>query len=471
MDKKAKIFYFSLPDEMRKEEKLDWFQTTPFQDIPFERILPDEKGNWINLTDNDFDSLVPVCSKENKKSQMSNTIFDFYSFGISTNRDEWVYDFNKDNLEAKMRFFIESYNELLEKNDTTWNESIKWSETLKNNFKARKKANFDVNKSIKSSYRPFVKQFYYAEKLLTDRLTQNHYDIFGNELSASTPFISFMTGAAKPFSVLANSQICDLNYLSPAAGGTFCLPLYRYDSAGNRVENITDWALGLFRETYKVSENRIGLKEAHLAHPIEKTDIFHYVYAVLHTPAYRSKYEQNLRRDFPRIPLYDDFWKWATAGKALMDLHLHYETAQPYPLKRTDESIAIGRQKNQSSKDAMRALQQLNAMLNGENSKEDMLKNQKPKPKLKADKINNTIQIDEQTTLSGIPAEAWAYKLGNRSALEWILDQYKESTPSDATIAEKFNTYRFADYKEQVIDLLKRVCTVSVETMNIVEGL
>ena len=94
-----------------------------------------------------------------------------------------------------------------------------------------------------------------------------------------------------------------------------------------------------------------------------------------------------------------------------------------------------------------------------------------PKPKLKAVKESGEIQIDEQTTLRGVPAIAWEYKLGNRSALEWVLDQYKESTPSDATIAAHFDTYRFADYKEHVIDLLMRVCTVSVETMGIVKGM
>ena len=88
---------------------------------------------------------------------------------------------------------------------------------------------------------------------------------------------------------------------------------------------------------------------------------------------------------------------------------------------------------------------------------------------MKADKENGIIFLDENTTLAGIPAEAWNYKLGNRSALEWVLDQYKEKKPSDPTIAEKFNTYKFADYKDQVIDLLKRVCTVSVETMKIIE--
>jgi predicted helicase len=88
---------------------------------------------------------------------------------------------------------------------------------------------------------------------------------------------------------------------------------------------------------------------------------------------------------------------------------------------------------------------------------------------LKADKVNHKIIIDEITILENIPPLAWEYKLGNRSALEWILDQYKEKKPKDKTIAEKFNNYRFADYKEEVIKLLKRVTTVSLETMKIIE--
>ena len=115
-----------------------------------------------------------------------------------------------------------------------------------------------------------------------------------------------------------------------------------------------------------------------------------------------------------------------------MDLHINYETAKPYRLKRVDAET-----------------------------------NSAPRPKLKADKTAGTIELDSETVLQGVPASAWEYKLGNRSALEWILDQYKEKRPSDATIAEKFNTYRFADYKEVVIDLLKRVCTVSVRTVEI----
>ncbi len=125
-----------------------------------------------------------------------------------------------------------------------------------------------------------------------------------------------------------------------------------------------------------------------------------------------------------------------------MDLHINYETVQPYDLGRVEYQFTV---------DTPEGLQKLQ------------------KAKLKADKAAGTIALDGFTSLTGIPAEAWEYKLGNRSALEWILDQYKESKPKDPTIAEKFNTYKFADYKDQVIDLLQRVCTVSVETMKIIK--
>ncbi len=87
---------------------------------------------------------------------------------------------------------------------------------------------------------------------------------------------------------------------------------------------------------------------------------------------------------------------------------------------------------------------------------------------LRADPAAGSITLDSETTLRGIPPEAWTYKLGNRSAIDWVLDQYKEKKPKDPTIREKFDTYRFADYKEKVIDLLARVTTVSVETVRIV---
>jgi very-short-patch-repair endonuclease len=227
---------------------------------------------------------------------------------------------------------------------------------------------------------------------------------------------------------------------------------------------------------------------------ITKEDIFHYVYAVLHHPAYRKKYELDLKREFPRVPFYDDFWQWAAWGKRLMELHLNYESAKPFGLKRVDvvnipspQPSPSGRGSESASLSSGRGSESASLSSGRGSNGSDGSRSESPLPvgedlgegrereeqmrvkvRLKANKEKGIIEIDEQTTLSGVPKEAWEYKLGNRSALEWILDQYKETKPKDKTIAEKFHTYRFADYKERVIDLLQRVCTVSVETMNIV---
>lgn len=175
---------------------------------------------------------------------------------------------------------------------------------------------------------------------------------------------------------------------------------------------------------------------------LTKDDIFHYVYGVLHDPVYREKYALNLKREFPRIPFYPDFWAWAGWGEKLMALHIGYETVEPWPLERLDTPDEKARAAGVA-----------------------------PKAMLKPDRNNGAIRLDSETQLSGIPPEVWDYKLGNRSGLDWILDQYKEKTPKDPTIREKFNTYRFADYKEKVVDLLMRVTRVSVETVAITEAM
>ena len=198
--------------------------------------------------------------------------------------------------------------------------------------------------------------------------------------------------------------------------------------AGDRIDNITDWSLDQFRKYYQPGR---GKKDR----PITKEAIFHYVYGVLHDPVYREKYALNLKREFPRIPFYPDFWKWAGWGERLMDLHLNYETVEPYPLDIQTLKVS----------ETFRVL-----------------------PRLIARKDQGLIEVDTITTLRGVPSAAWDYRLGTYTALEWILERYKEKTPKDPTIREKFNTYRFADYKEQVIDLLQRVCTVSVETMKVI---
>ena len=139
-----------------------------------------------------------------------------------------------------------------------------------------------------------------------------------------------------------------------------------------------------------------------------------------------------------------------------MDLHVNYETQEPFALERKDLDSTAKKKIKQ------------NDLFTDQTKTEDEPFVAKPKTKLRADKEGGTIEIDSHTTLTGVPLLAWEYKLGNRSALEWILDQYKEKTPQDATIRERFNTYKFEDYKETVIDLLKRVTNVSIKTMEIV---
>jgi predicted helicase len=428
----CKIHYIH-PCDIRatRDEKLEYLKSYPFENIPFERITPDKNHNWLNIADNDFDDLLPLANKETKlaKSQKEEqAVFKLSANSIKTNRDEWVYDYDKVVLSKKMEFFIEIYNKGIEKygNKQLKHEDInnfldyriKWSRDLKNNLLSAKKVNFNKSLFVKSLFRPFVSKNFYSDFILNDVLTGNHTEIFGTKFNLKNLVIYFNgTSTAKDFSLLLSGYPCDYHFF----GDTICLPLYRYDSEGNRTDNITDWGLNQFQTHYQDDT-------------ITKENIFHYTYAVLHNPAYRQKYALNLKREFPRLPFYEDFPKWVNWGKQLIDLHLNYEKAKKYKLKQVD------------------------------------IETNKPnKPKLKADKEAGKIYLDQTTTLQGIPSIAWDYKLGNRSALEWILDQYKEKKPRDKTIAEKFNTYRFADYKEHVIDLLKRVCTVSVETMKVIE--
>ena len=416
-NQRQKLFYYTLKDEETKEQKLTFLKHTKIEHLPFETIYPDKNHNWLNLTDNDFEELLPVCSKQTKLArtkEKEQAIFKLFSNGVKTNRDAWVYDFDKKNLEEKAKFFSEIYNNCVEKQEM--DDIIKWSHGLESNFKSRIKSNYDLGYIKTSLLRPFTKQYYYSEKLFSDRLTQNHYAIFGQNLDRENKVIAFSgLSHSKPFHCLATNILPCLDSIEKGQ----CLPLYRYNAQGARLANITDWGLAQFQNHYKNTA-------------ITKEDIFAYTYAVLHCPTYRKKYVHDLKREFPRIPFYQDFWHWSELGDKLLDLHINYESARPYPLSRKDLKL-------------------------------DYI----PRPKLKADKNLGQIQIDEQTVLSGIPPAAWLYKLGNRSALEWVLDQYKEKKIKDATVAAKFNTYKFSAYKEQVISLLRRVCQVSLETVGL----
>lgn len=412
-----KVFYNSIRDYAKAEEKKEYV-SNKFRDLDFSHAKPDANFNWINLSDNDFDRLVPLIAKDVKDGRSEQAIFKLFSRGVATQRDEWVYDFSKAELENRMKFFVDVYERKRRTNEEL-NFDIKWDAELDRYLERDINKKFEDSNILHSVYRPFSKMYFYFDKHFNGRTYQ--WPGMLNLKDFDNKYISFASpGCSKPFHCLSSNLIVDLHL----TGDSQCFSLYRYVK-GDRIDNITDWGLQQFQAHYG-------------DRAITKLDIFHYTYAVLHHPAYRQKYEQNLKREFPRLPFYENFSQWANWGKQLMNLHIEYESVEPFGLDRIEiKTTKFGT----------------------------------PKPRLKADKLKGTIYIDEETQLEGVPAIAWEYKLGNRSALEWILDQYKEKKPKDPTIAAKFNNYRFADYKEQAIDLLQRVCTVSVETMKLIRSM
>ncbi len=485
------IDYFTLQDEQLKEEKLDWFRNTRLRNIDFQRIYPDSKNNWINQADNDFESLLPLVDKEVKAGKSGEALFQLFSLGVVTARDEWVYDEDESRLNNKVNHLIGAYNADVAKHSgktrikakSEIDYTIKWSRAVINDLVKGKKYTFDKSLIVDTLYRPYNRRKLYFSNKLNEMQYQAPM-IFGDYGCQPNKVIIFTDSSSqKPFMVCCSAVICDYHFVGAAAAAQ-CLPLYRYDKDGARHDNITDWGVAQFREFYGRGDANgsplpestpkggrpVGIAPTDQTNAdITREDIFHYVYAVLHNPAYRTKYELNLKREFPRIPFYDDFHQWAAWGQALMELHLNYETVEPYPLQRIESGFTAPSSVQELPLTyAPRPKKGQQELLPTSVNDHQTTYTKVPKAKLKADKEAGRIILDEQTTLAGVPSIAWDYKLGNRSALEWVLDQYKEKKPSDPTIAEKFNTYRFADYKEKVIDLLMRVCTVSVRTMEIV---
>jgi len=487
----CKIFYNEISDYKKAEDKKEYLHVNSLNALTFTEIISDNKHNWISQSENDWDDLLPLIDKDVKSGKSKNAVFELYSLGIASHRDQWVYDFSKENLVKKLNYFIDIYQKTLENQEFSERNKIAWDREL-NNYRIRCISKSFENTKVKDSlFRPFVHKFHYFDRHFNGMFYQ-----WGNLISdiESNIIIAVNKEANnKDLHCIASSYIFDLH----STGDSQCLPLFRFDENKNRIDNITDWALEQFRARYEggcqssvvSQQSAVGGPESDSdsrfrgndAEPgtlepgtITKTDIFHYVYAVLHNPSYRKKYELNLKREFPRIPFYEDFRKWSEWGKQLMDLHINFETVEPWPLEVIE-------------KQSEKPLKELRSELLSEAAEIDPMFVYQPKIKVKLkveqwnsetvkhwnngtiEQWNKVIVLDELTTLAGIPPIAWEYKLGNRSALEWILDQYKEKKPSDPTIAEKFNTYRFADYKEKVIDLLQRVCTVSVRTMEILK--
>jgi len=438
VQRKAKILYHAVPSDWRKEEKYDFLKTSKvISGVKWDELKPDAKNTWLTSeTDVEFTEFIPIGLKEAKAdmSSIQPVIFQTYSLGVSTNRDSVVYDFNHERLATRIEQFCEDYNAELSR----WKrkgspsdldaflstERVKWSETLKKKFESGRDASFDQTKIRTSLFRPFVKQFLYVDSLIIDR-PGAFASYFPNAQSeADNRIICLNVSPERPFCCIVTKQTPSKDLAGGFGSPTQCFPFYHYDEDGtSRRENIPHSTLMQFQSHY--SDERIT-----------KWDIFHYIYALLHHSGYRERFASNLKRELPRIPLAQDFRLYARAGKKLVELHADYDNAEEYPLKRiehrgTSRSLRVEKMHWESP-----------------------------------DK--RTLVYNDFLALTGIPPTVFDYKLGNRSALEWLIDQYQVFTDPRNGIESDPNQPADEGY---IIRLIGRVITVSIETVKIVQAL
>ncbi len=443
------IYYYRVPDYWRKADKLGFLSTSKsFANIEWQELQPDARNNWItNGLQSEYLTFLPVGTKEAKafrgallEGMSGKSIFKTYSRGAETTRDSWMYDFDSVRLAKKADRMIETYNAEVSRwlrtiasakdvDDFVLADEtkIKWSSSLKEYLQRGVEAKFDTSAIRKSLYRPFTSKFLYFDSIMTHR--QGMFPtFFPTSASEKENIIICVSGIGTDHQTFLSAQcIVDVKFGINGNSTIQSFPFYTYSEDGkNRRENITNWALALFQEKYGFH--------------ITKWDIFHYVYAVLHHTQYRELYKENLKRDLPYIPLLRNqelFETCVNVGKQLMNLHINYEEAEVYPLKLvSDKEIPY--------------LQRLRV----------------EKMKLSADKAS--LVYSKGLILENIPQTCFEYRLGNRSALEWILDQYCVSKDKHSGIESDPNRLDEPDY---IVKLVRKVITVSVETVRLVHEL
>lgn len=445
----AVLHYRDIGDYLSREEKLDIIaQEGSIAHTEWEVIVPNEAADWINQRDEKYDTYQPIGDKATKGKPNTPGVFQLYSNGLKSNRDPWVYNFSAQAVEENMHRMIEFYNSQIGVEQPDMDSTkIAWNRSLLT-FRAQGRALAFEQESMRNSlYRPFCKQTAYFNRELNDMVYQLP-KLFPTPAHENVAITLPGPGSAGEFYALAVDMI-------PALGVATSLQvfsLYTYepvveDDGGlnlnlgggevvdgyTRKENITDATLAAYRSTYGDAG-------------IAKEDIFYYIYALLHHPEYREKYAADLKKMLPRIPLVKGFWEYSRVGRALAELHLGYESVEPYPL---DEVV---------SSPAPEDLEE----------RFEFYRVQKMKFGPKKDKTR--IQYNGHLTLKGIPEEVYNYILmGNRSALEWVIDRYQVKTDKKSLITNDPNDYcRAVNNPRYIVDLIKRLVTVSLETQKLV---
>ena len=495
---KCEIHYHDIGDYLDRTEKLAIicaFQSLNglHREKKWQRIKPNASHDWINQRDPAFEKFV---SLGDKKDDTAKTVFETHSSGLKTNRDSWCYNFSASAVALHMKQMIEFYNgevdrfvnanegktkaeiaELVDKLINTDSKRISWSGNLKDDLAKRQKHQLNQANIITGVYRPFGKQALYHDRDFNERVYQLPR-IFPKQGLENLAICVTGVGASKDFSALMTSILPDLECISKSQ----CFPLYLYEkdepqegelirhaAAGELVDGyrrrsaITDAILADFRAAYEDRSSRREealtsrdskslslLTSAATERQITKEDIFYYVYGVLHSPEYRTRFASDLKKMLPRLPFTRetaDFWRFSQAGRDLAQWHLNYETVEPWPVQEHTGALAL-----HPATDFL-----VQKMTFGRKDRQ-------------VDKT--TIHYNARTTLTGIPLEAYDYVVNGKPALEWIMERYEVKVDPDSGIRNDPNDWaREHNQPRYILDLLKRLVRVSLETMKIVNAL
>ena len=449
----CRILYRDIGDYLKREEKLKFLRDAGsiagIKD--WREITPNQHHDWIDQRSEDFQRLYPLGSKEVKAGKGEDTLFHLFSRGYATSRDAYLYNFSREACAENARRAGEDYMNAVKalqvaeerveyRVDETvrlHSKNIRWDRELKNNLRRRKGFTYSGKNVLKTQYRPFVKQYCYVEYVLVNNKYQMD-SIFpmpdGENRAICIPGV----GSTKPFSVLAVDSMPDLHFIAFGQ----CFPRYRYQASSSvqdglpglpgdlqRFDNISDAALRKFRIHYQDPS-------------VTKDAIFDYAYGLLHAPAYRQRFANDLSKELPRIPLAPDFHAFAQAGGALMALHLGYETCPEHPLGLT--FTGDGAPKPQHFRIGARKMRF-------------------------ADAAKSELVLNDHLRLTGIPPEAHHYEVNGRTPLEWLIDRYRIVQDKQSGITNDPNAW--FDDPQDLIPTFRRIVHLSVETTRIVAQL
>lgn len=500
------IHYHDIGDSLPREEKLSIIRRFAIDgSIEWDEIRPDKYGDWLNQRDDSFYDFAPMGITKRKPPL---GMFEIWSAGLKTQRDPWTWGFSKTGVGEKMRRLIEGMDDEIQSagaagRPITYDpERFSWTRRMEDAAKRGERLVYDGREVVLGSYRPFCKQWVYYDRVMNERTYQQprlfplaESEGKKAERTYQQPNISSKTaekgGAEMTYqqgslhclenvcivytggaamSALVTTRLPDLHFV----GDSQCFPFYWYeannaagglfgDDAGDYVRHdaITDEALTVFREAYPHAfdgPNRRTIEQAKAdglsnavanseqRFEIAKVDIFYYVYGILHSPEYRERFASNLKKELPRIPLAEDFVAFCRAGRELAHLHLDYEEIEPWAAIEEDgDSVEPGRTVKMKFGKCKKS---------EENPKgQDM----------------TVLHVAENMTLRNIPLEAYDYVVNGRSAIGWLMDRYQVKKDKASGIVNDPNEY--SDDPRYIVDLVERVVTVSIKTMEIVRQL